>query len=218
MKQKLLVIAFVLFVFLFFGCSQTEQPEYFGNKNMSFEDYDFSKIYETGEHYVIYQCEQDKPFNKFYWYKLLDDNKNVILNGGTEWKIPIIAEDENIISVELDYGTLADVHRYYDIESNSISKEFHNVLAQNNSMICYFENGRIIITDAFDNSIFYQTVCRDYADMAMPIDSVKFVDDCTLEILYYISEDTIASEQLQLYTNQKRQGARIRDGSVSYSQ
>lgn len=202
MKQQSAVIILILFVFIFSGCSGTdkaETPEYFGNKNMSFDDYEFSEIYKKGEHYIIYVCEypQDDPYNKFYWYEVYDNEKNVVLNGGTEWKIPMITEGENIISVELDYGTLADAHRYYDTGTNTLSEIYYNVLAQNQSLICYFEKGEVVITDAFDKTKFFMTVKRDYDDRAVPIYEINFIDDDSIEISYYTPED-VTKETISL--------------------
>lgn len=213
MKQLSALIILMLFVFIFFGCSETDKPgtpEYFGNKNMSFDDYKFSEIYEKSEHYIIYVCEypQNDPYNKFYWYEILDNAKTVILNGGTEWKIPIITEDENIVSVELDYGTLADIYRYYDTETNILSDVYTHILARNHSLICYFEKDELVIRDIFDKTLFYQTVKRDYDDRAVPIEEIKFIDEDSIEVSYYTKNNTVAVEKINL-ENQSGDGSLI---------
>lgn len=191
MKALLNIFICIACIISLSGCffekvNKTQQsPIYFGKDNIHFEDFEDFEIQDKGNHYVVYRYDQDEPFNKYFWFNIFDNNRNIVLNGGTEWKEPEITEVDNIVSVTLNFGTLANISRYYDTQNNILSDEYNNVLAQNGSLICFFDKSSIIITNAFDNDEFYKEIKKNFSDTAFPIEQIDFSSSEFVTISYY---------------------------------
>ncbi len=164
-------------------------PLYFGDENVNPDMFDNCEAYKKSTHYEIFEIKTESPFNTYYWYNIYDNDNNIVLHGGKEWNEPKITEKDDIVSVTINNGTLANISIYYDINNNILSDEYNNVLAQNKSVICYFSNSCLITTDAFDNTKLFEKTGRDFADMPIPIESAEFIDDDALKISYYTLKD-----------------------------
>lgn len=220
------IILLFMFIFLIsltscgFSLSEVNQEQetvaYMGKTDISFDDFESCDMEDEGSHYVIYRYENDK--NVCYRFEVFDDNKNVVLSGSNEWKEPQIDEEDNIVSVMLSFGTLADVHRYYDTQNNILSDEYNNVFAQNGAMICYYDDESIVVTNAFEQDEFYTEIKRDfYDDMAIPVCDVYLGDD-ELIVSYYANPDGEKVTEIIYLTEQTEYSSIMADENIVNSE
>lgn len=202
--KKIFQILIVIMLVVMTGCSIDNQknvqqsPLYFGKLDIDFQEFKNYEILDKGENFVLYQYIQTEPYNKYYWYNIYNENKNIVLNGGMEWKEPQIIEQDNIVSVTINSGTLADKSIYYNTKTGIVSQEYNNVLAKNGSLICFFENNSLIITDIFDKTIYHKAIKKDFAEMPIPIKSIESFDNSLIKFSYYSSDNTLIEETITL--------------------
>lgn len=208
--MKIKVIAVLLLssalVFCSFGCNQGKsdaglstneaqnKKSYTRYEDIKFEDLIEPKIYNQGEHYIVYEALSEKSDNFCYWYKIFEDNKNTVFEGGTDFQIPDIKEENGIVTLHLNCGTLAGYYRYYDSADNVFSEEYFNVFAMHNKKICYFDrdNKKLLIENPFDKTVVGE-ISADFSSRVLPVYEAEFLSDSEIKFSYYNINEEEAS-------------------------
>jgi len=142
-------------------------------------------IDETKYYKIVY-------LNFAYYYYIFDENYDIVKSDGPLMKQPrITMVDNHLIKFTLQTGTgLGTQWGYYcDTETGMVSEVYSSIYDQCNKKVAYGEPKKVVITDIFDNTKFYQEILNfkyPLSEMAEPIKMVKFIDDGDkVEVSYF---------------------------------
>lgn len=201
--KKLFCFVFVFFLAFFcFGCNREESDTdlstseaesnktYISYDDIKFEDLIDPKVYSQDAHYIVYESMSEKSDSMCYWYKIIDDNKNTVSEGGTEFQIPEIKEENGIVTIHINSGTLAGYYRYYDSADNVLSENYLNVFALYNKKICYFDvnDKKLVIENPFDKTV-YGEIGADFSSRVFPVYEAEFLSDSEIKFSYYDKDE-----------------------------
>ena len=201
--KKLFCFVFVFFLAFFcFGCNREESDTdlstseaesnktYISYDDIKFEDLIDPKVYSQDAHYIVYESMSEKSDSICYWYKIIDDNKNTVSEGGTEFQIPEIKEENGIVAIHINSGTLAGYYRYYDSAGNVLSENYLNVFALYNKKICYFDvnDKKLVIENPFDKTV-YGEIGADFSSRVFPVYEAEFLSDSEIKFSYYDKDE-----------------------------
>lgn len=192
--KKLLLILLAAVMLMFVGCSKTEtdngestEPFISAYSHLKYDMLINPYVVNSGKHFEVYKTASEDMEKQYYWYRIYDKNKNVISEGGTEWKEPIITESGNIVSVSVSMGTLSSYWRFCNAETGGVSEEFVNIICQKNELACRFDpnKNKLVVFNVFDNSENISEITADFAKQAEPVFDAEFFSDNTIRFSYY---------------------------------
>lgn len=129
-----------------------------------------------------------KEVDDGYEIVLYDKKNDVIKIIYTSKKPGINNLKDDIWEISESIGSPAKYVFYYDLQSCKISNVFFNPILIENKYVSYFDNGKLIISDLFDEKVFYKSIARDFTKTANPgsaIISIALFDEENLMIEYY---------------------------------
>ena len=94
--------------------------------------------------------------------------------------------DGGLICITLSNGTNNRYSTYYDVDSRMISDTYWNPVYLDFGRLAYLEDGKLIIRDIFDPSVFYEEILRNFAAATQDaaLFRLEFLDDHTLLLEY----------------------------------
>lgn len=156
------IIIIIVIMFLYAGCKKevVDSRKY----------YDVHKVSESEYEVVLYGSDND------------------IVEKLSYPKQPYIKLHENqIIEVSISTGNPSRYAIFFEPISEKISKVYFNYLLYEYGKVIYMKDGKLIISDAFDKSVYYKEVSRNYsstANSSSVVSNVKFLDDNKLLFKY----------------------------------
>lgn len=199
MIKKIICILFVSIFVVFFGCSrnyETEENTQSETYTLFFDTLRFDMlqnpyITEKGTHYTVYKTSSSDIEKQYYWYKIYDESNNVLLEGGTVWKVPCLKQSGSIVSVSVSMGTLDTRWKFCNTETGEISDVFSNILAVNQTIACRFDpvHNRLIIFDVFNSSKNIAEIKADFSSRAGPVFEAEFLSNHKIKFSYYAADE-----------------------------
>lgn len=130
-------------------------------------------------------------------YEIYNAKGETVLSETTGRPLSVSMTDENIVDIEIGYGTGISVHKYYNGKTDAFSEEFLYVIANSNDMIAYintprenaFENRTVAVRNIFDKGLYYREFKPDFSALDTPVVSAKFSEDRTALEITYLSGD-----------------------------
>jgi len=128
-----------------------------------------------------------------YQYTLFDAEGNVTHIESDLNREPNIEElDNGIIKIAIGAGTAVNMVRYYDSINNKVSENFITPWDEYGTKLIRFEINKLIVQDMFDESAFYKEYDISLSPTAVAenmIESARFIDDNTVEVVYLTGEE-----------------------------
>ena len=113
--------------------------------------------------------------------------------------------NDNVVDININWGTGLAEHRYYSVYRNSFSEKYMYVVAYSNEKVAYLDgsldNRRLIVENAFDKNEYYNEYNLEFSALVQPVIDAAFINDCTqLQITYFSDKnDTEGPDILDLY-------------------
>lgn len=175
------------------SCASIVQTDADGLDRAVFEGDNPTDIIAEGKYYRVSKSEE---FN--YSYVIFNSRGEIVETQYTGHKLPDIKTDfDEILDIQLNFGTGLASHQYYSIKQDSFSRMFWYVVAHSNDLVAYIYvskedvmNGRcLIIQNTFNKELYYKEFYLDFAEIDTPILRASFSEDLAqLEIIYLSKE------------------------------
>ncbi len=173
---------FVMVVILIFCLVMNRKPNKVKISSSIIKNIPCIKLIEKDSYFELYSNCED-TFGD-YFYRIYDKN-NEIIDEQYVKKGTTINRINNIIEVRMNYGTLAVISKYYNINVGVESEYFQNVLLSNDKLCVYLKNDKIIIQDLFDKNLYFKVIDEIELDMINSMENLEFVENNTyLKINY----------------------------------
>lgn len=161
-KKFTFIIIIIAILYTFTGCKKEVED--------TNEYYNVHKITESEYEVVLYGCD------------------NSVVERFSYPKEPYIKLHENqIIEISISTGSPSRYTFFFDPISEKISQTYFNYLLYEYGKVVYMETGKLIISDAFDESVYYKEVVRNYsptANQSSAVSNVRFLDNNKLSFEY----------------------------------
>lgn len=196
--KKMLCVLFVFLLLVFSGCDgnkpveePTTEAVFNGGESIRFDMLVDPYVVNSGNYFTVYKTSSEDMQQQYYWYRIVDKNENILLEGGSEWKEPQFHEEGDIISVSLSGGTLADYRRFCNASTGEVSEGFWNIRAQNYDVACCFDphKNKLIIFNVFDNAENIAEIEADFYSGAAPVFDAEFISDHEIRFSYYNTDN-----------------------------
>ena len=175
------IIVLVSFISLFFLISCTsnnieslnthEIPDF----DLSFESVnDEIEIIEKSLHYEIIKS------NLLYYCNFCNDKGECVKTDVPFTNVPdVIVVDNDLIRLSYTAGTGVGTQwgYYYDVKENMFSEVFYNIFDQNNGLIVYSDQYKVVIRDIFDKTKYYKEFSNfqyEFSDTVEPFVDIEF--------------------------------------------
>lgn len=137
---------------------------------------------DTKKYYEVVK-EGDKAYIVF----LMDDNQQPVrkLEFPQEPFVRMVSND--IVEIKVSVGSPLNYTQYYDPKTNRVSVAYTNILLYGNGKIVFAKTGVLIVSDIFDENVFYKEIIRDFSRTAVPSSAfleVKWVGNDNLVVRY----------------------------------
>lgn len=186
------VLLLLLLPFCFLGCTMTLN----GDAD-NVEGIDINKYYKI--------TKNTKSNEVSYTYVIYDSTGKVVLKDSTTKEPRIRYVSSGVLEILTNHGSSASLCSYYDIQNNILSQSFWNPSFVDGTIIIYMDfnenrdpNTLLIIQNIFNKNILYEEIVRDFSPTAvvsMAVESVKFVDQNTIELTYLRGTDFISTTE-----------------------
>lgn len=116
-----------------------------------------SQTKKTDSYYKLDVLEQSEPASKFY-YELLDEKHNVVHGKNVRAKeIEFDMVTDALMKVSVRYGEGMDSVwcSYFNVQTGALSEEYSCVLYEDEQLVAYYYNDRIIVCDIFNIQNYY---------------------------------------------------------------
>ena len=195
--KKLLCFVFVFLLF-FSGCSADGNEKISVYESLtdiydyiSFEMLEEPVIISESNHFALWKTASEKAEAQYYWYRIYNKEGDVLFEGGTEWKEPILHETGGIVALALSMGTSDIRWQFFDGETGEISKVFANVLTDKAEMLCCYSSTekKLLIFSAFDDSQIIGEISEDFSSRVFPVYEAEFLSDSEIKFSYYDKDE-----------------------------
>lgn len=203
--KKIICIVFVCLLFLS-GCSAKNNekiPVYESLTDIydyiSFEILENPVVIRESEHFTLWKTASENTEKQLFWYRIYHKNGDILFEGGTEWKEPILHETEGIVALALSLGTSDTRWQFFDSETGKASKVYANVLADRADMICCYSptEKKLLIFSAFDDSKIIKEIDADFSSRVFPVYEAEFLSDSEIKFSYYDVNEEEASASVR---------------------
>jgi uncharacterized protein YcfL len=194
-------LCIILLSYLCIGCQSTNNSRILKENNSTLTIQPSNSIKENGSG-VENSNTQTKPIEEYYKLSknddesytiiLYDNAKNIIHQETVEKEPYIDFEDEKIIRVTHSVGSSLNYTYFYDIVKGEISQVYENVLLIEKDLVLYMNDNILIISNIFDNNLYYKEIKRNFSQTAVPssaILSIKFVGPNLIQLDYLEGKD-----------------------------
>ncbi len=151
------------------------------------------KIYENE------YCSAIRHNDNTYTVYLYDSKKNIVFKQ-ILLKEPFFEEfDNGIVMIGVSLGSPLNYKYFYDGKNNKISNTYENLIAIIESKVIYMQGEYLIISDMFDESVYYKEIHREWAKTAEPstaVISVQLLDTNQVELIYYVGYDFVEVKEI----------------------
>ena len=148
-------------------------------------------LVKSEKHFQIYKYKG--TVNK-HFYRILDSNGNTVISETTTRPLSIAIIGDDIIDINISFGSGVSQHQYYGIEKNTLSDTFEDVFATSGELIVYMnvpkenpmKNRTLVIQNIFDKENLFVEYKLDFSNYVIPVEKIIFSKDSNaLEITYY---------------------------------
>lgn len=123
-----------------------------------------------------------------YILTIYNPDKKVIYDATFPHKKPHVSKLYNdIVKISVSLGSPNSYVYFFDMKSHAVSEVYRNPKLIDQKKIVFVKEGKLIISDLFDEASFYQEIKRDFSPTAEPSDAiveVEFMKDKELYIEY----------------------------------
>jgi hypothetical protein len=167
-----------------------------------------TELFEESENYRIYTGKG----GLIYYYEVVNNTEELIDQGYHGWRggIELTVIDDNMLELRQSFGGAPPFwqKRFYDVSNSRVSRFFPNPVENHGELIAYFrytDNSAgyvLVIQNAFDPSIYYKEIERDFSLFVITKPSTaEFLDDGKkLSITYWLEpEDQEITEIIDLF-------------------
>lgn len=136
-----------------------------------------------------YSCEK---VNDGYEISLYNDLSEKIYSEVYPQKPSIRQVKENILEISFRVGSPASYYFYYDIKNGDISIPYFNSMLVGDSDIAYMDQGELVLTNIFDETLFYTKIHRNFTKTADPMSAIiriELIGEDTIRLIYFEGED-----------------------------
>jgi len=157
---------------------------------------------EDAKYYMLLQGD-----NRYYYYLIYDENRNIVDEGGSYWRSPEISMiNDSIVRIRTQAGTGVSTSStfYYNAKKDVISRRFNSVYDQTDELIVFSHYRKLIVRDIFDKTVYYKEFSifnAELADSVDPFIDAEFINSGKQIKVTYLSGATYAegTEIINLY-------------------
>ena len=143
-----------------------------------------------------YHIIKDK---KGYTVKFYNKNKKVVYKVDYPKEPYIEAIDKDILQIGISLGSPNSYVFFFNTKTSEVSDTYNNPILIKNGKIIIVQNDKLIVSDLFNKSKYYQEIVRDFSKTAVPSNSIisaDFTNTKSLSISYLKGNDMIETQEV----------------------
>ncbi|MCT4597055.1 MAG: hypothetical protein N4A50_04155 [Vallitalea sp.] len=139
--------------------------------------------YSHKKNYYTILKNQDNCFTII----LYNTNKNIVFSENLPKEPSVIELDKNLIQIKISLGSPLNYSYFFNPVTSNISSAYENIVLVDKNKVIFFKDNKLIISDIFNQKLFYKEIILDFAPTSVPSCSIieaRFIDDNKIEIEY----------------------------------
>lgn len=164
---------------------------YLGSSSMNFVlNKEVNNVVDKEEKKNTYKL--NKVSDNEYYITLYDESGNKYHDMFSPVEPGLRELDTDTLEINISVGSPARYTTFVDLNNKIISKSYFNYLAFDDGKVVYYENGSLIIADAFEEELIYKVITKNFSPAATsPIIKVKFIDANMIYFEYFEGQEYI---------------------------